>query len=221
MPASMPWKKIALAGAVAAVLFVAYRLRLFELFGDPARLKETLLRLGPLGFLAYLLAFALLQPFGLSGVVFTVAASLVWPPTVAIALSLTGCTLASATGFLFARYLARDWVEKRIPARLRRYDERLEAHGFATVLVLRLIFWMNPSLHALFGLSRVHFWTHLLASFLAYVPITVAFTFLGNALFEIFRNQPASRWIELALAIALAAGAALVLKQIKGRSRVG
>ncbi len=220
MPTRLPWKKVALAGGLAALLLLAHELGVLQLFGDPARLRETLLRLGPLGFLAFLLAYTFLQPFGLSGVMFTVAASLVWPPAVAIALSLTGCTLATAAGFLFARYLARDWVEQRIPAKLRRYDDRLAAHGFATVLVLRLVFWMNPGLHALFGLSRLRFGTHLTASFLAYIPITIAFTLLGNALFGVLKDQPLSRWLELAVAVALTVAAAATVWRIKGRSRV-
>lgn len=207
-----------MAAGAATLLAVAYRLHLFDLFGDPARLKVTLLGLGPLGFLAYLAAYTLLQPFGLSGVMFTVAASLVWAPVIAIALSLAAATLASAVGFLFARYLARDWVEKRIPERLRGYDEKLAAHGFATVLVLRLVFWMNPSVHALLGLSRVRFSTYLVASFLAYIPTVVAFTLLGNALFVVLKNQPVSRWIELAVAVALAVAAAMVVRGVRRRA---
>ena len=87
-----------------------------------------------------------------------------------------------------------------------------------TVLVLRLIFWMNPSVHALLGLSRVRLSTYLLASFLAYIPTVVAFTLLGNALFVILRNQPMSRWIELAVAVALAVAATLVVRALRRRA---
>jgi uncharacterized membrane protein YdjX (TVP38/TMEM64 family) len=196
----MPWKKIAVAAGAASMLAAAWALGAFEVLGDPARLRESLLRLGALGYLAFLCAFALLQPFGLPGVILIVAASLVWPPAVAIALSLAGATLASVTGFSFARYLARDWVEKRIPPRLRKYDDRLATKGFATVFVLRSFLWTNQAVSAVFGLSRVSFSTHLVASLLAYVAPVVAITLLGDAAFTIARNQPRERWL-IALAV--------------------
>jgi uncharacterized membrane protein YdjX (TVP38/TMEM64 family) len=177
---ALPWKKIALATAAALLLLLAYHFGLFRDFGDPARLKETLVGLGAVGWIAYLVAYTFLQPFGVPGVAFIAGASLVWPPPVAIALSLTATLLASAVGFSFARYIARDWVEPKIPARFRKYDERLATRGFATVFVLRLVFWMNPTLHALLGISRVRFTTHLAASFVPYVAQVVAVTFLGD-----------------------------------------
>jgi len=176
-------RRIALVAAAALMLLLAYRFGVFERFGDPAHLRATLLGLGALGWLAYLVAYTALQPFGVPGVAFIAGASLVWPPPVAVALSLVATMLASAVGFSFARYVARDWVEGRIPARLRRYDERLATRGFATVFFLRVVFWMNPTLHALLGISRVRFWTHLAASFLPYVAQVVAVTFLGDTAF--------------------------------------
>jgi uncharacterized membrane protein YdjX (TVP38/TMEM64 family) len=215
----MPWSKLALAAAAATMLLVAYRFGLFQQFGDPAHLKDTLLRLGALGWLAYLVAFTLLQPSGVPGVAFMVGASLVWPPPVAIALSLVATLLASATGFSFARYVARDWVETRIPARLRAYDERLATNGFATVFVLRLVFWMNPTLHALLGISRVRFWTHLAGSFVPYVIQIVAVTLLGDAAFGFLKTLSAERWVELGVVVAAAIAVTVAVRTYRRRQR--
>jgi uncharacterized membrane protein YdjX (TVP38/TMEM64 family) len=187
-------KKLALLLAVVLLVAAAHRLGLFGLFGDAATAKRTLLDLGPLGYAAYLAAFALLQPFGVPGFVFVIAASLVWPTSTAIGLSLVGSCFASMVGFSFARYVARDWVEKKIPARWRKYDERLAERGFATVLLLRLIFWQQPLLHLALGLSRVRFSSHLGASMIAYVGPIVATCYFGEAFFTAIREQPAERW---------------------------
>jgi uncharacterized membrane protein YdjX (TVP38/TMEM64 family) len=200
-------KKLALVSGIALILVAAWQLGLLSLFANPSRVKDTLLSLGPLGYLAFVGAFTVLQPFGVPGMGFVISASLVWRPEIATPLSILGSTTASMVGFSFSRYLARDWVEHRIPERFRKYDDRLAERGFATVFVLRFLFLMNPMLHALFGVSRVRFSTHLLASVLAYVVPIAVITFLGDAAFSAVRHLPAREQLELALAIgALAIG---------------
>jgi uncharacterized membrane protein YdjX (TVP38/TMEM64 family) len=220
-PARNTAKKVALATAAAAMLVVAWRLGAFQVFGDPAHAREALLALGSVGFLAFVLAFAFLQPFGVPGVMFIVGASLVWPPPIAVALSLVGSTLASINGFAFARYVARDWVERRIPPRLRAYDDRLAARGFATVLVLRLVFWMNPWLHALFGLSRVRFSTHLIASVIAYVGPVVAVTYLGDSAFDVLKKLPREQSIAIGCVVAAVVAALVVIRVRRRRRQLG
>jgi uncharacterized membrane protein YdjX (TVP38/TMEM64 family) len=202
---SVPWKKVALAVVLGALFLGAYRLGAFDAVRDPARLRETLRAYGPEGMLVYLLVVAVLQPVGVPGVMFILVASLVWPPAIAMPLSLTACTVSTVIGFSFSRYLARDWVERRIPERWRKYDDQIAARGFVTVIVLRSIFWMNPTLHALFGLSRVRFATHLLASMLAYLVPVIALTFLGDRAMGLLRSVPAAGWALIAGLVGVAA----------------
>ncbi len=125
--------------------------------------------MGTSGYVAFIVAYTLLQPFGVPGTVFIVAAPLIWPWPVAFALSMVGTMSASIVGFSVARFLARDWIGARIPARFRKYDDALERRGFRTVLLLRVVFWMPPVLHAFFGVSKVPFWTHFWGSFFGYI----------------------------------------------------
>ena len=191
----MAKKRVALVVAAAAMLFTAYELGLYDIFSDPAKLKRTLLGLGALGYVAFVAAFAFLQPFGVPGVVFVVAASLVWPHEIAAPLSLAGGTAGSVVGFSFARYVARDWVEKKIPPRLKKYDERLSKNAFLTIFLIRLVFWFHPTLHFFFGLSRVRFATHLAASFLGYIVPIIAITYLGDTVFSALKEQSRERWL--------------------------
>ncbi|MEZ4310948.1 MAG: hypothetical protein R3F14_23140 [Polyangiaceae bacterium] len=121
--------RIAVVAAVAVGLVVAYRTGLFELFGEPRRVKQALVELGPWGYVAFVGAYAALQPFGVPGTVFILAAPLIWPWPVAFALSMAGTMAASVVGFSFARFVARDWVSKRVPARFKKYEEALEKGG--------------------------------------------------------------------------------------------
>ena len=205
---SRRWSRIAAVLAVVAVVAVAHRLGVLQQFSDPARVKQTLVDLGPWGYLAFVVAYAALQPFGVPGTVFIVAAPLIWPWPIAFALSMTGTMAASVVGFSFARFVARDWVEARIPARFRRYDDAVARRGFTTVFLLRLIFWMPPLLHAFFGVSKVRFWTHFWGSLLGYILPILLVSLFGERLFDAMRSAPAGVWIGLGVAIvAVALGA--------------
>jgi uncharacterized membrane protein YdjX (TVP38/TMEM64 family) len=208
-------------GAIA-LLVAAYRLGVFETFDDPAQATATLVRLGPWGYLAFVGAFAALQPFGIPGTVFVMAAPLIWPWPVAFALSMTGTMLASLVGFSFARLVAREWVSKIIPERFRRYDDALARQGFRTVFLLRLVFWMPPLLHAFFGVSKVRFWTHFWGSFFGYLLPLFLMSFFGQALFDALRRAPASAWIEVGAGLLAAGFAAWVVRRamLSRRARV-
>jgi membrane protein DedA with SNARE-associated domain len=144
--------------------------------------------LGVWGAVAFLVAYTVLQPFGVPGTVFVVAASLIWPWPIAFALSMTGTMTASVVGFSFARFVARDWVSGRIPPRFRAYDEALAKRGFATVFVLRFVFWMPQVLHIFLGVSRVGFWTHFWGSFAGYLVPLFLVAFYGPRLLDAMRT---------------------------------
>lgn len=200
-------------------LLVAHRFGLFEVFGEPARVKEALLRLGPWGYLAFVAAYAALQPFGVPGTVFIVAAPLVWPWPVAFALSMAGTMAASVVGFSFARFVARDWVARFVPARFRSYDEALKARGFSTVFTLRFVFWMPPMLHVFFGVSGVGFWTHFWGSFAGYVVPLLAVSYFGERLFEMMREATPGTWAALVAATALVLVAGFLIRRFVRRRR--
>lgn len=134
------------------------------------------------GPILFVLAFALLQPFGLSGHAFILAGTLLWPPVEALALSMTGALLATNVSFWFARYIGHGWVQRRLPARLRAYDDRLAMRGFRTVLLLRLGFFTFAPLQMMFGISRVDYRSVMAGSFLGLLPVMAAETFFGAGL---------------------------------------
>jgi uncharacterized membrane protein YdjX (TVP38/TMEM64 family) len=193
-------------GAIAVVLVVlaaAYRFDLFAEVADPKTLAQKLVAMGPWGYLVFFLTYTVFQPFGVPGTVFIVAAPLIWPWQTAFVLSMLGTMSASVVGFSFARFVAKDWVSARIPARFRKYEEALERNAFQTVVVLRLIFWMPLLLHFFFGVSKVRFWTHFWGSLLGYVPPLLLVSYLGGTMFDASgRIQPGAWPIFAGLAAA-------------------
>lgn len=189
--------RVAAVVTVVAMLVVAQRTGILGRFADPAGARQALLDLGPWGYVAFVGAYALLQPFALPGSVFIFAAPLVWPWPVAFALSMAGTMAASVIGFSFARFVARDLLVPRIPARLRRFDDDLARHAFRTVFWLRLVLWMPQALHAFLGVSRVPFWTHFWASLLGYALPLLAVSYFGERIVDLARAASPSTWIAL------------------------
>jgi uncharacterized membrane protein YdjX (TVP38/TMEM64 family) len=207
----------AVLGAVG-LMAAAHGLGLLQRFADPAGLARSLVELGPAGYAAFILAYTLLQPFGVPGTVFILAAPLIWPWQEAFVLSLVGTMCASVVGFSFARLVARDWLARWIPARFKRYEAALEARGFSTVLLLRLVFWMPPLLHAFFGVSRVRFWTHFWASLLGYLLPLFLVSFFGQRIFDALRSVPLGGWLAIGGALGLAGLAMWSARRLQRRS---
>jgi uncharacterized membrane protein YdjX (TVP38/TMEM64 family) len=190
--------KVAAVLAVLVLLALAHRFGILQQFAEPARVARSLRELGFLGGAVFVLAYALLQPFGVPGTVFILAAPLIWPWPVAFALSMIGTMAASVIGFSFARFVARDWVAGRIPARFRKYDRALAKRAFTTVFVLRFVFWMPQLLHAFLGVSKVRFWTHFWASLAGYAMPLFLVSFFGQRLFDLLKRAPPSVWLAVA-----------------------
>ncbi|HMJ10061.1 MAG TPA: VTT domain-containing protein [Polyangiaceae bacterium] len=205
--------KIAIVVVVLAGIALAYRLGVFAQLAEPKSFARAVLGLGGWGYAGFIAAYAILQPFGVPGTVFIVAAPLIWPWHVAFALSMVGTMLASVIGFSFARFVARDWVSARIPARFRKYDEALERNAFRTVFVLRLIFWMPQMLHAFLGVSKVPFWTHFWGSLLGYIPPLLLVSYMGTQIFDAAGKLEPRAWIPLGALLAVSLLLAAVLRR--------
>jgi len=141
----------------------------------------------------------------------------VWPWPIAFALSMIATMAASVVGFSFARYVGRDFFRERVFARFARYEQALDERAFATVFLLRLIFWMPQWLHVAFGVSSVRFSTHFWASLAGYALPVFLVSYFGQALFEGLRALPASAWFVSGGATALLAVAVLVIRRRRAK----
>jgi uncharacterized membrane protein YdjX (TVP38/TMEM64 family) len=214
-------KKIGAVVLVGTALLVAWHAGLLAEIADPKSLAQDLVALGAWGYVAFILAYAFVQPFGLPGAAFVVAASLVWPWQISFPLSMIGTMAASVIGFSFSRFVARDWVAAKIPARFKKYDAALERSAFRTVVLLRLVFWTSPPLHAFFGISRVPFWTHFWASLLGYVVPLLLISFLGNEMFDSAGHLQTKAWPILVVLGLVSLTAAVVGRCVSRREAQG
>ena len=152
--------------------------------------------LGPAGGLIFGLVYAAATVLFFPALPLTLGAGLVYGVAVGTLIvspaSVAGATLA----FLIARYVARDWVTRR----LKKYkyasaiDRAIENKGFKVVLLLRLqpLLPFNMLNYAL-GLTNVSLRDYVIASWIGMLPATILYVYLGSITHDVsdlLRGRP-------------------------------
>ncbi len=193
--------RLVLISVILGVAAFAYFSGLYQYIA-PDRLREVLIDAGPWGPVVIVVLFSCLEPFGAPGAVFILATATVWPFWLALLVNWLGATGAGMIGFAFARYFGRDWVEGRMPVRLRKWDNRLSEKGLTAVILFRLFFFLNPASHWALGLSRVPASTAILGTAIGFFPAIAVWTYFGAEILDWFMAQTASTWVPLCIAVA-------------------
>ncbi len=173
---------------------------------------------GPLIFVGiYSLAPALCVP----GAVLTLAGGALFGPLAGALLSLAGATVGATVAFLLARYLAGDFVERRLGRRLLEIKAGVEREGWRFVAFVRLVpgFPFNLLNYAL-GLTRLSVRTYAVTSCITMAPGALAYAYLGAAGREVVRGGPALVRTGV-LALTLLAAVALLPALIRHWRRPG
>lgn len=206
----MRWRLLMLAAVVATAIAV-YAGGAWEFVADPRELRRMVIEAGSWGSVLFVLAFIVLEAFGVPGILFILTATLIWPRGEAVALSLVGALGAAVLGFFLARGLAREWIERRLPTAMRAWDARLASKGFSTVLALRIVFYCAPWTNWLFGMSQVRFAPFFAATVITYIPWTIFWVYGGRAGWDWLVGQSFEVWLGLAAVIV----AFLVIRRLR------
>ena len=179
MKRSTVLKATVIIGIIAAVVLVI-AMGGFDAIRDRDRVEEFLTDSGPWGPIAYIFGFVALQPLSLPGALLIVPATFVWSWWEVAIYSMAGGMVASTAGFILARWLARDWIETRVPDKLRPWEQRLADNGLMATIALRLVTGFAPAADWLLGVSRVTVRAFIVGTFIGLVPTTVALAVWGD-----------------------------------------
>jgi uncharacterized membrane protein YdjX (TVP38/TMEM64 family) len=128
---------------------------------------------------AYTAASILIIP----GTILTLAAGFIFGIPTGIFLVSVGSLTGAASAFIVGRFLARDWVSKRIKSfpSFEVLDKATRHKGFIIVLLTRLspLFPFNLLNYA-FGLTAVRFRDYVLASWIGMAPAIVLYVYVGS-----------------------------------------
>ena len=199
------WLRILLLGLLVGSAVLAWATGLHEQL-EVERLRELLARAGLWGPLLFVLLFGL-EGIGVPGILFVVTAIALWPPWIAFLLNWLGAITAGMVGFAYARYVGREWVAERLPARMRRFETRIVERSVQTVILVRLLFFLAPPAHWALGLSPVRFRPFMMGSAIGFVPGMLLVSFAGGRIFAWLSRQPREAWMALAALLLLCAAA--------------
>jgi uncharacterized membrane protein YdjX (TVP38/TMEM64 family) len=139
-------------------------------------------QLGGTGIIAFIALYALATVAFIPGSLLTLGAGVVYGVVQGSLYVLIGASLGAVLAFLVGRYLARDWVSKKIQSnsKFKAIDEAVGREGFKIVLLTRLspIFPFNLLNYA-YGITGVRLRDYALAC-IGMLPGTVLYVYIGS-----------------------------------------
>jgi uncharacterized membrane protein YdjX (TVP38/TMEM64 family) len=179
-PSRSRWRIVVWVVAVAVVVAVS---RVFDM---PSLLQAALAwirGLGPWGPAIFVLLYVAATVLLLPAVVLTLGAGAVFGVAQGFLMVSVGATLGATAAALIGRYLARDWVARRLAnsPKLSAIDEAVAREGWKIVFMTRL----SPAfpfvgLNYAFGLTRVSLPQYVLASWIGMMPGIALYAYIGS-----------------------------------------
>jgi uncharacterized membrane protein YdjX (TVP38/TMEM64 family) len=154
-------------------------------------LRELILGYGALAPFIYMLVYTLAPTLFLPGLPITIAGGILFGPFWGVVYTITSATAGACLAFLISRYIARDWVDKKLRSpRWRQLDKGVEKQGWKIVAFTRLIplFPFNLLNYA-FGLTKIKFMHYALTTFVCMLPACIAFIVFSSSLLDLFRGR--------------------------------
>ncbi|MDG1846322.1 MAG: VTT domain-containing protein [Acidimicrobiales bacterium] len=152
----------------------------FGFLHDRQRVEDFFQDSGALGPLIYVLSFVAAQPLSLPGAALIIPATFVWTWWQVFIYSMLGGIVASCVGFALSRWIAQEWVRKRLPKKLLIWDQRIQDNAFAAVVALRLIAGYAPAADWVLGISKVRWRDFFIGTVLGLGPITLLLAIFGD-----------------------------------------
>src|SRR5689334_11221984 len=179
------FRLIILCGAVVAIAW------LFRM-SDPRQLLRTMLErihgLGAWAPLCFILTYIVACLTFFPGVILTLGGGVLFGVLRGTLFVSIGATIGAGCAFLLSRYLARDWVTRKLSTnpKFRAIDDAVERDGWKIVGLIRLspAFPFIP-LNFVFGLTKIPFWHFVCITWVSILPMSCMFVYLGSLIGDI------------------------------------
>ncbi|MEN6439038.1 MAG: VTT domain-containing protein [Syntrophobacter sp.] len=177
---------LAVVGAIAAVRMTGVASHF-----EPEALRNLIRSNEFLAPIIYMLIYTIAPSLFLPGLPITIAGGLIFGPFWGVVYTITSSTAGACLAFLISRYVARDWIERKLKSpRWRRLDGEVERQGWKVVAITRLIplFPFNLLNYA-FGLTRIKFAHYALTTFICMLPACIAFIVFSSSLGDLLSGR--------------------------------
>ncbi len=178
---------------------------------------------GAWGPVLFVLVYVLSCVFLVPSFVFTFSGGILFGVLKGTLLSLAGVGLGSLAAFLIGRYLAYDFVAKRIAGNreFERLGKALRKKGWKVILLARFspVFPFLVGNYA-FGVTQIRAVHYFLASIFGSIPSTLVYTYLGFVTGDVAqfnltgRSRTMGEWILLGAGLTATVGLAWYLRRL-------
>tara|TARA_B100001778_G_scaffold206581_1_gene170705 strand:- start:60 stop:680 length:621 start_codon:yes stop_codon:yes gene_type:complete len=191
-----------------AVFVLLFIFGVFDFLHDRERIESFFNDSGLFGPVLYVLAFVAAQPLSLPGAALIIPATFVWDWWEVFVYSMLGGIIASSLGFSISRWLAQDWVRRRLPQRFIGWEKRFVDHALLSTIALRLVTGYAPAADWFLGISKVRWREFIIGTILGLIPATFLFSYYGD---------DTVRWVQDAplIAVAVVLTAVILITAVK------
>lgn len=203
-------KKVNVKSIIKIIFLVIVVVCIFisiKYFNVQSELRKILLWIqnsGWIGIAVYIGIYIIACIFFIPGSLLTLGAGAVFGVVQGSIFTSIASTLGATVSFLVGRYLARDWINKKIQnnKKFSKVDEAVGKEGWKIVILTRLspIFPFNLLNYA-YGLTKVALKNYFFASWIGMMPGTIMYVYIGSIAGNIAtigsqgRNKTTAEWI--------------------------
>ena len=195
-----------------AVFVPLFIFGVFDFLHDRERIESFFNDSGLFGPVLYVLAFVAAQPLSLPGAALIIPATFVWDWWEVFAYSMLGGIIASSLGFSISRWLAQDWVRRRLPQRFIGWEKRFVDHALLSTIALRLVTGYAPAADWFLGISKVRWREFVIGTILGLIPATFLFSYYGDDTVRWVQNAPL-------IAVAVVLTAVVLITAVKAHKK--
>lgn len=103
----------------------------------------------------------------------------------------SGVVLGSILGFAIARFIAQDFVSRRLKGRANDFNEQLKENGFTVILMTRMVGIPPPEIVTYgAGISKISFRDYLLGTMVGSLPGAIVIVVSGDRLLNLDFRDP-------------------------------
>jgi uncharacterized membrane protein YdjX (TVP38/TMEM64 family) len=180
---------LAMAGLLAAVKY----------FNFTGLLQDSLAWIRSLGVwapIAFIAIYAVACVLAIPASILTLGGGFLFGFVWGLAYVMAGAVLGAVGAFLTGRYLARDWVARKIEGhdKFKAVDEAIGREGWRIVLLMRLApIFPYAILNYGFALTRVSLRHYTIATAIGIIPAMMAFVYFGSLVTDLTQLRPGSK----------------------------
>jgi uncharacterized membrane protein YdjX (TVP38/TMEM64 family) len=158
--------------------------------------------LGPWGPAMFVALYAAAMLISLPASVLTLGAGFLFGMLWGSVYVLVAATLGANLAFVVGRYLARDWVARRVQSmpKFRAIDDAVGREGWKIVALVRLVpLFPSSAVSYAFGLTRISLRAYFCGNF-TMLPATLMYVYLGTLLADLTHEVARPPWIKWVVA---------------------